>query len=88
MLAWKLTVSPTLTEGGVVPFWIDWGATAHPASALRKGCTLVDLRAEHPNPERVETMITALGLDLPVKRGSAPALIATISTPRGVVELK
>ena len=88
MLAWKLTVSPTLTEGGVVPFLIDWGATAHPASALPKACTLVDLRAEHPTPERVQAMITALGLELPVKRGSAPALIATIATPRGVVELR
>jgi len=88
MLAWKLTVSPALTEGGVVPFLIDWGATAHPASALPKGCTLVDLRAEHPTPERVQAMITALGLELPVKRGSAPALIATIATPRGVVELR
>jgi hypothetical protein len=88
MLAWKLTVSRTLTEGGVVPFLIDWGATAHPASALPRGCTLVDLRAEHPNPERVQAMITALGLELPVTRGSAPALIATIATPRGVVELR
>ncbi|HXF38464.1 MAG TPA: VOC family protein [Blastocatellia bacterium] len=88
MLAWKLTVSPTLTEGGVVPFLIDWGATTHPASALPKGCTLVDLRAEHPNPEHVQAMITGLGLDLPVKRGPAPALIATIATPRGVLELR
>jgi hypothetical protein len=88
MLAWKLTVSPTLTEDGVVPFLIDWGATAHPASALPKGCTLVGLRAEHPNPERVQTMITALGLELSVTRGSAPALIATIATPRGTVELR
>lgn len=88
MLAWKLTVSPTLTEDGVVPFLIDWGATAHPASALPKGCMLVDLRAEHPNPEHVQAMITALGLELPVKLGSAPALIATIATPRGVVELR
>jgi hypothetical protein len=88
MLAWKLTVSRTLTEGGVVPFLIDWGATAHPASALPKGCTLIDLRAEHPNPEHVNAIIAALGLELPVKRGSTPELIATIATPRGVVELR
>ena len=88
MLAWKLTVSPTLTEGGVVPFLIDWGETEHPASKLPKGCTLVSLRAEHPNPERVEAMIAALGLELPVKRGSAPALIAAIATPRGIVDLR
>jgi hypothetical protein len=88
MLAWKLTVSPTLTAGGVVPFFIDWGATEHPGLKLPKGCTLVSLRAEHPDPERVQTMMTALGLELPMKQGPAPALIATVSTPHGTVELR
>jgi hypothetical protein len=88
MLAWKLTVSPTLTEGGVVPFFIDWGATPHPATSLPKGCTLVGLRAEHPDVERVREMMGALGLDLSLNPGPAAALVATISTPRGTVDLR
>ena len=88
MLAWKLTVSPTLTEGGVVPFFIDWGATPHPATSLPKGCTLVGLRAEHPDVERVREMMGALSLDLPLNPGPAAALVATISTPRGTVDLR
>jgi hypothetical protein len=88
MLAWKLTVSPELTAGGVIPFLIDWGATEHPATSLPKGCTLISLRAEHPDVERVNKMLAGIGLDLRVKKGTGPALIATIKTPRGTVELK
>jgi hypothetical protein len=46
------------------------------------------VRAEHPDAERVQKMINALGLDLRVQKGSAPAIIATIDSPKGRVELK
>jgi hypothetical protein len=49
---------------------------------------LVQLRAEHPDAPRVQKMIDALGLHLHVDTGSAPALIATIDSPRGQVELR
>ena len=87
LLSWRLTVSPVLTVDGIVPFFIDWGETPHPASALPKGCTLVALRAEHPDANRIQAGLTALGLNLRVDTGSAPALIATIRTPKGDVEL-
>lgn len=88
MLSWKLTVSSELTAGGVIPFFIDWGETEHPAASLPKGCRLVSLRAEHPDADRVGKMLAGIGLDLLVEKGPAPALIATISTPRGTVELR
>lgn len=88
LLSWQLTVSPALNAGGIVPFFIDWGETPHPAASLPKGCTLVSLRAEHPDEERVRAMLTGLGLNLPVRHGNAPTLIATIRTPHGDVELR
>ena len=88
MLAWRLTVSPELTASGVIPFFIDWGQTEHPAVSLAKGCTLVSLRAEHPDFERVRSQLTGLGLDIEIKQGPAPALIATVSTTNGLVELR
>jgi hypothetical protein len=48
----------------------------------------VQVRAEHPDADRVQKMIDALNLDLRVQKGSAPALIATIDSPRGRVELR
>ena len=86
LLAWRLTLT-TLADG-IVPFFIDWGQTPHPARTAATGAALVDLRAEHPDAERVQQILDELGLDLPVHTGAKPALIATISSPRGRVELR
>jgi hypothetical protein len=88
LLSWRLTVSPALTADGLVPFFIDWGKTPHPAAALPKDCVLIDLRAEHPNANRIKSELSTLGLGLRVDSGPAPALIATIRTPKGDVELR
>ena len=87
LLAWK-TVSPTLNADGIIPFFIDWGTTPHPASSLPKACTLVALRAEHPDADRVRAELSSLGLNLHIDARPAPALIATIHTPHGDVELR
>lgn len=88
LLSWRLTVSPTLNADGIVPFFIDWGATPHPASSLPKGCTLISLRAEHPNADRVRAEFSSLGLNLRVDARPASALIAVVRTPNGDVELR
>jgi hypothetical protein len=88
LLSWRLTVSPMLNADGIVPFFIDWGATPHPAASLPKGCVLVALRAEHPDANRLQAQLSALGLNLRVDAGAVPALIATIRTPHGDVELR
>jgi len=71
-----------------VPFFIDWGDSPHPALTAAKGATLVSLRAQHPDVRGVNTMLQHLGIDLPLKRGPSPALIAIIDGPRGRVELR
>lgn len=88
LLSWRLTVSPVLTADGIIPFFIDWGKTSHPASGLPKGCSLVALRAEHPDAKQIQAGLSALGLSLRVNQASSPALIATIRTPNGNVELR
>jgi hypothetical protein len=88
LLAWRLTVSRILTADGIVPFFIDWGKTQHPASGLSQNCKLVGLRAEHPNAKNIEPGLSALGLNIKIDKGPAPALIATIQTPQGQVELR
>jgi hypothetical protein len=88
LLAWRLTVSPTLTADGIIPFFIDWGKTQHPSHGLSGSCKLVALRAEHPNANVIEKGLSGLGLSIKVDTAPAPGLIATIETPRGQVELK
>ena len=87
-LAWRYTNPRTVLADGLVPFFIDWGQTPHPAQGAAAGITLVDLRAEHPEPEQAQALLARLGLALPVTSGPGPALIATIDGPRGPVELR
>jgi glyoxalase-like protein len=88
MLTWRYTDPRTLVADGIVPFFIDWGTTPHPAATAAGGASLVALRAEHPDVESVQRAISALGLSLRVQKGPRAALVAIISSPRGQVELR
>jgi hypothetical protein len=88
MLSWRLTDPYSIGDDGLRPFFIDWGSTAHPAKSLSAACTLQYLRAEHPKPELVGVHLTDLGLELEISQAPHPALVATIDTPRGKVELR
>ena len=88
LLSWQYTNPRAVVADGIVPFFIDWGRSPHPAETAAKGLSLVDLRAEHPDAERVQRMLQQLRLDLSVRRGPRPSLIAVINGPRGRVELR
>ena len=88
VLAWRYTDPATVVADGLVPFFIDWGSSPHPALTAAKGATLTQLSAEHPDAPRVQKMLDALGLDLKVSPASAPAIVATIDSPRGRMELR
>jgi len=88
VLRWAMTDPWADRAGGVIPFFIDWGDSPHPAESLNAACRFVDLRLEHPEPATVLRWLRALGLDTPVSRAQAPAVIATLETPNGTVELR
>ena len=88
LLSWRFTSPATLLGDGVVPFFIDWGKTPHPAQTAAAGAALVALRAEHPDARGVGEMLRKLGLPLPVTSAPAPALIATVDCPKGRIELR
>jgi hypothetical protein len=88
VLAWRYTDPNTVIADRIVPFLIDWGTSPHPSASAARGATLVGVRAEHPEPARVRAMLDVLGLALGVQEGAAPAIIATIDSPRGRVELR
>ena len=52
-LAWELTDPYVEIAGGVVPFFIKWGNTPHPAATAPGGATLLALRATHPEKDYV-----------------------------------
>jgi hypothetical protein len=88
LLSWRYTDPAVTVADGLVPFFIDWGTSPHPALTAAKGATLIQLRAEHPDAARVQKMLEQLGLDLRISHASAPAIVATIDSPRGRVDLR
>ena len=89
LLEWRLSVpEPTASEGGVLPFVIDWDAAPHPSASLPPGVVLDELRLEHPEPERIAAVLAALGgAGAVIVPGARPRLSATLHTPAGHVRL-
>lgn len=88
VLRWRLTGAARALGDGVVPFLIDWGDTPHPSTTSTGGVRLAAFTAEHPDPGAVRPLLAALGVDLEVRAGPVPALIATLETPKGTVTLQ
>ena len=88
VLKWTYTDPRVVLADRLVPYFIDWGSSPHPSATAAKGVTLVSLRAEHPDAERVQKMLRQMRLELVVTLGPKPSLIATFNSPKGQVVLK
>jgi hypothetical protein len=88
MLSWRFTDPGIVAADGIVPFFIDWGPSPHPAHTLSEGASLVGLRAEHPDAPSVTQILRAVGLSMPVTQGTESTLIAVIDGRHGCVELR
>ncbi|MDK1011185.1 MAG: VOC family protein [Actinomycetota bacterium] len=86
-LRWRLTDPYAERVGGVIPFFVDWGETTHPATALPSQCELITVNLEHPHPEQAERAMRAVGITTQVAAGDTSQIRATIRTPNGIVEL-
>ena len=72
--SWTMT-TPWAKRYDVLPFYIDWGDGASPAASLPPALTLVSLTLVHPQPERIRSMLDALGeAEVDVESGPAPEL--------------
>jgi hypothetical protein len=88
ILAWQLTSPWALLEGGLIPFFIDWGVSRHPAASASAGLSLVELRAEHPMPRVLAHTFEVLGVSIPIRQAPKASLVATIAGPKGQIELR
>ena len=87
-LVWRFSDPRTVLADGVIPFFIDWGESRHPADGNAADCELVELRAAHPDCETVQKQLDVLGVELEISSGSKPALIAVLCSERGNLELR
>ena len=87
-LTWRFTDPGVGGTDGVIPFFIDWGQSPHPATTSPAGARLIGFRVEHPDATAIRQQLRHLGLDVRVDPGPRPALIAIIDGPSGRVELR
>lgn len=88
VLAWEFTDPATVLGDGLVPFFIDWAQSPHPAATAARGPVLVSLHGEHPDPDAILRELAIVGIELPVERSSSSCLIARFRTENGEVELR
>jgi len=88
VVKWTLTDPTQGRAGGVLPFFIEWGSGEHPAAGAEAETELLDFSAQHPDPESVSAQLRILGIGLDVVRGPAAALLATLQTRDGALDLR
>jgi len=88
ILSWELTDPRKEIAGGIVPFFIDWQQSAHPADNLPQAGTLTRFWAAHPSPEQAQQMLKAVGLQLEVLPGESPQLYAEIRRSEKIVYIE
>jgi hypothetical protein len=85
LLTWRLTPVTAVPADGLVPFLIDWGSTAHPTSGPMPTLPLSSFAGEHPQPDGVRAILTALDIELAVEPSDQPRLRVTLRCPSGPV---
>jgi hypothetical protein len=88
LLSWQITSPFTVIADGLVPFFIDWGSSAHPSQHAPTGVTLESLRVKHPKPAKLKRAYNILGVDVTVRRGKTASLTAMLDSPNGLVRLR
>lgn len=75
-------------EHGVLPFFIEWGASStHPSVDSPKGCGIDSLQIATPNPATLETLSKTLDLDVAIVKATAMRLTARLHGPKGSLAL-
>lgn len=97
VLEWTMTLTSLENhEGGVLPFFIDWGRTVHPSESIPVGGTLVSLDLFHPQPRSIDIVLSAISDEallgdeqsrIALHYADRAALTAEILTANGAVIL-
>lgn len=73
--------------GALVPFFIDWRGSEHPAASAPPGGRLSAFELQTPAADELKDLFAALGLDIPVVAHVEPRILATLEGGRGRMEL-
>lgn len=86
-LDWELVFQDAAPVDCPSLFFIDWMASPHPALDLPPPPALVDLYAEHPDPQALAAHFAAIGLDVETRDGPEARWRARLALAAGFVDL-
>jgi Glyoxalase-like domain len=69
--------------GALVPFFIDWMDSEHPARTAPRGGNLVAVEVFSPQAETLHDLYGILGLDVTVTKAAAPGVSVTLESRKG-----
>ena len=79
LLEWELLF---LDGGPLLPFFIDWKGSEHPARKAPSGCGLSELSISAEEPKVYQELLNKLQLEVSISEGE-PAISAIIRSPKG-----
>jgi hypothetical protein len=82
-LGWKCFGIHDHGFGALVPFFIDWMDSEHPAKTAPRGGSLAGVEVFSPQAEELRDIYGILGLDIIVTKATAPAFSATLESRSG-----
>ena len=78
LLEWELL----FLEDALLPFFIDWKGSEHPARKAPSGCGLLELSISAEEPKVYQELLNKFQLEVSVSEGE-PAIFAIIRSPKG-----
>ncbi|HUR42678.1 MAG TPA: VOC family protein [Aestuariivirga sp.] len=82
-LGWKCFGLHNHPFGALVPFFIDWMESEHPAKTAPRGGRLKSIEVFSPEAKKLRKLYDILRLEIAVKEGASPGLAATIASGSG-----
>lgn len=87
-ITWRMTTPMDDPDyGGLIPFFVEWGDSPHPADRAARGVSLTELALFGPDVAAVQQRLGALGVSRPMQQRPEPGLQAVLETPAGQVVL-
>lgn len=87
-LSWKVFGIRNHGLGALVPFFINWMESEHPAKTAPRGGSFVKVEVISPEPDRLRAIYKVLGLDIPVAKARLAGFCATIESRKGRQNLR
>jgi hypothetical protein len=74
--------------GSLVPFFIDWMGSEHPAVSAPLGGRLVEFAVHCPQADELSRLFDALKLEIMVKKAETPGVVALLESGKGRFEFR